>query len=429
MRSPPPPPEAAPAAVPSRAPTAPALTPTLHHPLPAAASPPGTPPAAAPERHRRLWELPTQAHELLLALSFAPDTLRRHAERALGRVHRGVCQLQGSEVDVLYSLVHDMGVRNPLSEALHKRLDERHALAVRRLAVLRDADALQAAWQQALQGEEMPATLWALLTHPLGTTLQGPVLYAARGWVFARSRQGAQQAQLQARLQGDLASAQAQLQTLQRRLATAQQQAAVDRAQAQADLAQARGEALRWRLACEQQPAPAEGPRTPDRPAAAAPANRAPETPGAAPPRRPSPDGDRGPAACAAASPVMPAAGAASGQPLAMHGRRVLCVGGMQHAVARYRARIEGLGAHFEHHDGGLQNSVHALDGRLNRAELVICQAACINHEAYHRIKRHCDRTGTPCVYLERPSLSRFDRALQDLERRPAQIAEARHAR
>ncbi|MDO9313110.1 MAG: DUF2325 domain-containing protein [Burkholderiaceae bacterium] len=90
----------------------------------------------------------------------------------------------------------------------------------------------------------------------------------------------------------------------------------------------------------------------------------------------------------------------------------MLCVGGIQHAVARYRSRIERLGGHFEHHDGGLEDSAQSLDGRLHRAEIVICQAGCINHEAYHRVKRHCERTGTPCVYLDRPSLSRLDRAL-----------------
>jgi hypothetical protein len=84
----------------------------------------------------------------------------------------------------------------------------------------------------------------------------------------------------------------------------------------------------------------------------------------------------------------------------------------MQHAVARYRGRIEKLGGRFEHHDGGIEDGVQALNARLNRADLVLCQAACINHEAYHRVKRHCERTGTPCVYLDRPSLSRLDRAL-----------------
>jgi hypothetical protein len=44
----------------------------------------------------------------------------------------------------------------------------------------------------------------------------------------------------------------------------------------------------------------------------------------------------------------------------------------------------------------------------------VVCQAGCINHEAYHPIERHCARTGTPCIFLDRPSLSRFTTALRD---------------
>jgi hypothetical protein len=99
-----------------------------------------------------------------------------------------------------------------------------------------------------------------------------------------------------------------------------------------------------------------------------------------------------------------------------VQGQRVLCVGGIQHAVARYRHRIERLGGRFEHHDGGIEDSAQALAGRLERADLVICQASCINHAAYHRIKQHCQRTGKPCLYLERASLSRFDRALQGLQ-------------
>jgi hypothetical protein len=92
--------------------------------------------------------------------------------------------------------------------------------------------------------------------------------------------------------------------------------------------------------------------------------------------------------------------------------RHVLCVGGVQHAVPHYREHVERLGARFEHHDGGLEDSLPRLEGHLSRADLVVCQAGCINHEAYHRIKRHCARTGTPCVFLERPSLSRFEAAL-----------------
>ena len=144
----------------------------------AAASKPSPTP---PRKRRRLWDLPTQAHELLLALSFTPELLRKTVANALGRAHKGVCLLRGGDVDVLYSVVHDMATRNALSEALHKKLDERHALALRRMAALRQPAQLQTAWAQALCCDDLAASLWALLTHPLGAALEGSALYDARG--------------------------------------------------------------------------------------------------------------------------------------------------------------------------------------------------------------------------------------------------------
>ncbi len=385
---------------------------------------PAAPALAAPKR-RRLWQLPAQAFDLLLALGLAPDMLRQDAQRALGRMHRRPCQLLGADADVLYSLVHDMGTRNPLSEALHKRLDQRHHLAVARMAMLRDMPAVQAAWQQALVDNTVPAALWALLTHPLGATLETAALFEARAWVFAHSRRSLAQQHSQVQAQERALEAQQLAGQLQARLLLQQQQAQAAAVAAQHTITRLRGELARLRQQTQAQtqaqthaqtkaeaqppaqPAPlAKPPNTemttaisrihphssaqaaqPRLPPAAGPR---PPTPGAEPTRQPQPQP----------------------QPVTVHGRRVLCVGGIQHAVARYRGRIEKLGGQFEHHDGGLEDSVQALDGRLSRADLVICQAACINHEAYHRIKRHCERTGTPCVYLDRPSLSRLDRAL-----------------
>jgi hypothetical protein len=354
-----------------------------------------------PPRRRRLWELPTQAHELLLAFSFTPEVLRREAARTLGQMHHGQCLLKGSDVDVLYSVVHDMDTRNPLSEAFQKRLDARHTLALQRLVPLREADAVRTAWQQALQADDMPGGLWALLTHPLGAELQGPALYDARGWVFAHGRRSVALAQAGRQAQGELQEAREQVDTLRLRLARQQQQAQAELAQARAELARLAGEVARLgSLPTWTPPKPREADVAP--PALAAP-HVALREPASAPIQLPS----KAPVA------QVPTAAPPAGMPV--RGRRVLCVGGIRHAVPRYRSRVEGLGGHFEHHDGGVEDSVQALEGRLNRAELVICQAACINHEAYHRIKRHCERTGTPCVYLERPSLSRFDRALHEL--------------
>jgi hypothetical protein len=362
-----------------------------------------TPDVAATSRRRRLWQLPTQAHELLVALSFTPDWLRKETARTLGQVHKGRCVLKGRDVDVLYSVVHDLTTRNPMAEAFQKHLDLRHALAVRRLAKLHEPQALRAAWAEALDADDMPARLWALLTHPLGHELESTALYDARAWVFARARHGVAAALGQHEAESRAAQAREQAEDLRSRLLAQQRQAAQAMSDLQAEIARLTGE-----LARVQQPEV-----SPAKPAAAARCavvravaekpelTSAPPAPLVLPAERPA-----RPKASPTASPK-PAS-----PPIEVQGRRVLCVGGIQHAVARYRGRIENLGGQFEHHDGGLEDSLQALEGRLSRADVVICQAACINHEAYHCVKRHCERTGKPCVYLDRPSLSRFDRAL-----------------
>lgn len=373
--------------------------------------------AASPKGRRRLWQLSTQAHELLLGLSFTPDVLRREAARALGQMHQRTCILKGREVDVLYSVVHDMGARNPVSEAFHKLLNQRHALAVRRTASLRDAKALQAVWLEALAGEEMPAALWALVTHPLGAALEASALYDARGWVFERCRRSVSVMQADAQAKDAMQAARREVEELRARLCAQQQQAADALAAARAEQARLVGEMARLQASlvvppCSAAQAHARLPeRSLDLPAQTGCPEIVVPAPSASPTTAPQP---------AAEEPAIHAETAS--QPIAVRGRRVLCVGGIQHSVARYRSRIERLGGHFEHHDGGLEDRVQALDGRLSRAEIVICQAGCINHEAYQRVKRHCQRTGTPCVYLDRPSLSRLDRALhQAQEQRPSQ--------
>ena len=359
--------------------------------------------AASAKGRRRLWQLSTQAHELLLGTSFTPDALRREAARVLGRMHHGVCLIKGRDVDVLYSLVHDMVTRNPVSEAFDKRLNQAHALAVRRMALLRDADALQTAWRQSLTGDEMTAALWSLLTHPLGAALEASALYDARGWVFEHCRRGVAVTRARALAEDALQQTRTQVDELRARLCAQQQQAADAQAAARAEHARLVGELARWQRSVE----------TPQR--AAPPALATPHDRGADLPAQPVVPEVVTPAPTTASPPVLeePASRTeTASQPIVVQGRRVLCVGGIQHAVARYRSRIERLGGHFEHHDGGLEDGVQALDGRLSRAEIVICQAGCINHEAYQRVKRHCQRTGTTCVYLDRPSLSRLDRAL-----------------
>jgi hypothetical protein len=358
-------------------------------------------------RRRRLWELPTQAHELLLAMSFSPDALRHEVARTLGQVHKAMCKLGGRDVDVLYGTVHDLAERNPLSEALHKRLDAIHALALPRWRRMPDAPALRTAWAEAQQGAAagLAGELWALLTHPQGPELQTEALYDARAWVFGHARAHLARCGGHERIEQRWREAQTALGLLQAR---SQQQQHTHDAQLRGlreALAQAQGQVSHWqqralRAEAPAPPKPEPGVRRPDQPARPIVIAAAATEPAAARPRVPQE------APCS--EPTTPAPATA----VPIDGRQVLCVGGIRRAVARYRSRIEKLGGRFEHHDGGIEDGLQGLDGRLHRADLVICQAGCINHEAYHRIKRHCERTGKPCVYLERPSLTHLDRAL-----------------
>ena len=93
--------------------------------------------------------------------------------------------------------------------------------------------------------------------------------------------------------------------------------------------------------------------------------------------------------------------------------RCVLCVGGRPSAVPLYRQTVETRGATFVHHDGGQEEGIAQLDAKLNSADLVICQAGCVSHEAYFRVKEHCKKRGSKCVYVQNPSKSALRKALQ----------------
>jgi hypothetical protein len=358
-----------------------------------------TPPIAArSSRRRKLWELPTSAHELLLGLALPPELLKRTLEHAVGR-ERGInFRIGGSEADVLFSVVHDMVARNCLSQALHRLLDSRYPLAVRQWAGLREPDELRAEFLKALDqssgAQQLPALLWSALTHSCGADVQSDLIYAARAYVYQQLRQTLHVAAATSvwREERDRlvlalndarsANAQAHAQGQWQRLADA------------AELAKLRGELARAQAVARALPAAL--------PTSAA--ARPPESARPTAPPRPAltPALANPPMTCTKQRP-RPAP-----MPPAVAGRTVLCVGGINGAVHRYRALIEARGGRFVHHDGGIEDNLQRLHKQLAQADLVLCQAACVNHEAYHCVKSHCQRSGTECVFIDRPSLSRF---------------------
>ena len=93
---------------------------------------------------RRLWQLPAELRTWLVGLGLPPATLRHTAEQALARLHRVRVALNGSDADVLASVLVDLGSRNAVAEAVQAQLVQRHAAARARVAALRG---LQVAWR------------------------------------------------------------------------------------------------------------------------------------------------------------------------------------------------------------------------------------------------------------------------------------------
>ena len=94
-------------------------------------------------------------------------------------------------------------------------------------------------------------------------------------------------------------------------------------------------------------------------------------------------------------------------------GKCVLCVGGRAGAVDAYRQLIEQRGGRFLHHDGGQEESLHRIDAALAAADMVICQAGCISHNAYWRVKEQCKRTGKRCIYMKTTGISSLSRLIE----------------
>lgn len=101
-------------------------------------------------------------------------------------------------------------------------------------------------------------------------------------------------------------------------------------------------------------------------------------------------------------------------------GKSVLCVGGRPGSLNSYREVVEQCGGRFLHHDGGLEESKHRIDAALSAADIVICQAGCISHNAYWRVKEQCKRTGKLCMFVKGGGLGSFGKVVNEAGRKSA---------
>lgn len=98
-----------------------------------------------------------------------------------------------------------------------------------------------------------------------------------------------------------------------------------------------------------------------------------------------------------------------------LQGQRILYVGGRSTLAPHLRSLVEAHNGHFEHHDGGVEDSRAGLKCTLAGADMVFCPIDCISHDACRRVKRHCQQQAKQFVPLRSSGLSAFAAGLQRL--------------
>ncbi|PKO86239.1 MAG: DUF2325 domain-containing protein [Betaproteobacteria bacterium HGW-Betaproteobacteria-12] len=378
-------------------------------------------PVARGSRRRRLWEVPHKFHCPIIGSCFE-----------VGELRTLMAKVMHFPPDTTDFVLHTTAVgacetRSQLAELLQRTLEKRYQLTIRRLASVKDGEALRRHWQATLRsGSDLAATLWAAWTHPACEAAVEQELYAdihmiqhqigsgartdlktlerlkeenrhlrqqldkAQGEAEAARREKAEATQSLGQRIAELRAGQvgrdacianltAQLDQLRESLPELRDLQALAR---RASDAEARLAGLDAHVAMQQREIDS---LRQQRAAAASQAladddSDEPEVPGIA--------------------------------PETLSGKCILCVGGRSGAVDAYRQLVEQRGGRFLHHDGGLEESIHRIDGALAAADLVICQTGCISHNAYWRVKEQCKRRGKPCVFVKGSGVSSFGRVV-----------------
>ncbi|WP_179405173.1 DUF2325 domain-containing protein [Burkholderia guangdongensis] len=119
--------------------------------------------AAAPRR-TRLAELDTHIHCSVIGTCLTTAELRKLVPRYtnLDRTHASDLQIHHAAVELATQ-------GGDGAKALHKALDQRYALAIKRFGSAKGIAALRALWADALKTGDVPPAYWAVMTHPAST--------------------------------------------------------------------------------------------------------------------------------------------------------------------------------------------------------------------------------------------------------------------
>ncbi len=101
-------------------------------------------------------------------------------------------------------------------------------------------------------------------------------------------------------------------------------------------------------------------------------------------------------------------------------GQTILCVGGYRRLYPDYQSIISDAGGVFLPFYGDPGESLNKLPHLLEEADMIICAADRVDHEAFFWVRCYCKHSRKTCVLLDHSKLDTFKQGVQKL----AQLAE-----
>ncbi|GAB1394459.1 hypothetical protein MASR1M60_26230 [Rhodocyclaceae bacterium] len=398
-------------------------------------------PTVAGRRRKKLWEIPHRSHCPLVGTCLPVAEMRKIAARV------GFNEREMSDYTLHTTFVGSCDTRTEVAEQIQRYFDKHYAVTVQRFNRMRSEAAVLDLWQEALDaGNNIAGALWAAWSHADMSEEGSKILYGdlhmlshqTGAEVRADLRKLEQLKQENHQLRNEVAAfkmgmAVAQrekdkaIADLQRRLADAEQRAAL-LPHRELELAEARkaardygtlygrAEAMSQRIETLEERNAANVRRAETLAMALNEAQDSLVTAEAALELAlgigRGCEGVSGAEGCGRSCPAE----------AALTGRCVLCIGGKTNLVDGYRRLVETQGGKFLHHDGGQEESLHRIDAVVSAADAVVCQAGCVSHAAYYRLKEACKKLGKPCVFVQSPGVGSFARGLAALRGESAVI-------
>jgi hypothetical protein len=372
-------------------------------------------------RRTKIWELSSHLHCSIVGTCLSTGELRQIVAKA-------DLSDDGNDHDLHSQGVLLAGLRDGRAKLLHKALDRRHRAAIARFARGSTVDDVRSLWRQAVQQGDIPGGYWAALTHPSATD---GLIREVFGEVHMLSHLVGAANRADIRRLSELEAENARL----RDKVARQQEHLRDTLSSRDDKIRTLSELLARRIAEQPVDVPSEEPALTELVAnlerrLRAESNRrtaledrfAHATNALNEERRQREALERREQALsrelqAVEAQLLVPAREEEATAASLVGLSLLYVGGRTDRVGHLRAESERLGAHFLHHDGGVDDRSGLLGGLVSRADIVMFPVDCVSHEAVTLVKRLCRQMEKPYVPLRSNSMASFAAALSRHER------------